>query len=41
MLLSTSVVLTEEYNVIVNNEELISTTVSDDIDEVSHKPMSL
>jgi hypothetical protein len=36
-----SVVVTEEYNVMVNSEELIGTTVSHAIDEVMHKPMLL
>jgi hypothetical protein len=36
------VVITEEYNVMVNCEELIGTTrICDVIDEVSHRPMSL
>jgi hypothetical protein len=34
-----SVVLTEEYNVLVNKEELIGT--AEYMDEVSHKPKSL
>jgi hypothetical protein len=37
-----SVVITEEYNVMVNSEELTGTTeYFDVIDEVLHKPMSL
>jgi hypothetical protein len=35
------VVISEEYNVTVNSEELIGTTAYHDIDEVTHKPMSL
>jgi hypothetical protein len=39
--LQTSVVITEEYNVMVNSEELIGTAISDAMCEVTHKPMSL
>ena len=42
MSLKTSVVLTDEYNVVVNSEELIGTTnYMIVIAEVSHKPTSL
>jgi hypothetical protein len=36
-----SIVLTEEYNVMVNSEELTGAEEYNAIDEVSHKPMSL
>ena len=37
-----SVAITEEYNVLVSSEELIGNhRMSEVIDEVSHKPMSL
>jgi hypothetical protein len=35
------VVITEQYNVMVNSRELIGTTVSVVIDEVLYKTMSL
>jgi hypothetical protein len=37
----TSVVITEQNNVMVNSEELIGTTIYDAIKEMSLKPMSL
>ena len=39
--LKTSVVITEEYNVMVNSEELIGTRISDAIYEVTYKAISL
>jgi hypothetical protein len=39
--LQTSVVITKEYNVMANSDEIIGTTISDCISEVSYKPMSL
>ena len=39
--LEASVVITEEYNVMAKSKELICTTISVAINEVSHKPMSL
>ena len=42
MSLQMSVVITEKCNVMVNSEELIGYhRISDAIDEVSHKPMSV
>ena len=41
MSLLSSVVITEECNVLVNSEKLIGETISDAVDEVSNKPMSL
>jgi hypothetical protein len=37
----TIVVVTESYDVMANRKELIGMTISDAIDEVSHKPMAL
>jgi hypothetical protein len=40
--LQKSVVVTQNYNIVVNSKELIATQkISDAIYEVSHKPMSL
>jgi hypothetical protein len=39
--LLSSVVITEECNVLVISEKLIGATISDAIDKVSNKPMSL
>jgi len=36
-----SAVITEQYNVVVNRQELIGSTISDAVDGVSYKPMSL